>query len=180
MAGRNDAALDAVMQAMAQAVQNRPNAGGNDEFRKNKPPTFKGRYDPDGAQVWLKEIERIFRVMDCEEEHKVRLGTHMLAEEADDWWVSIRHVLEAACEVVTWAMFSQEFLRKYFPEDVRGKKEIEFLELKQGGMSVTNYTARFVELVQYYPHYSEATAEFSKCVKFENGLRPEIKQVVGY
>ena len=47
-------------------------------------------------------------------------------------------------------------------------------------MSVTDYTARFVELVQYYPHYSEATAEFSKCVKFENGLRPEIKQAVGY
>ena len=70
MAGRNDAALAAAMQAMAQAVQNRPNAGGNDEFRKNKPPTFKGRYDPDGAQVWLKEIDWIFRVMDCEEEHK--------------------------------------------------------------------------------------------------------------
>ena len=53
--------------------------------------------------------------MDCEEEYKVRLGTHMLAEEADDWWVSTRHVLEAAGEVVTWALFSQEFLRKCFP-----------------------------------------------------------------
>ena len=60
MAGRNDAALAAAMQAMAQAVQNQPNAGGNDEFRKNKPPIFKGRYDPDGSQIWLKEIERIF------------------------------------------------------------------------------------------------------------------------
>ena len=47
-------------------------------------------------------------------------------------------------------------------------------------MSVTEYTARFVELAKFYPHYSEATAEFSKCVKFENGLRPEIKQAVGY
>ena len=144
MAGRNDAALAATMLVMAQAVRSTPNAGGNEEFRKNKPPIFKGRYNPDGAQIWLKEIERIFRVMDCAEEQKVRLGTHMLQEEADDWWVSTRHVWEATGEVVTWALFSREFLRKYFPEDVRGKKEIEFLELKLGNMSVTDYTAKFV------------------------------------
>lgn len=32
MAGRNDAAIVAALQAVAQAVQNQPNAGGNDEF----------------------------------------------------------------------------------------------------------------------------------------------------
>jgi len=32
-------------------------------FLRNHPPTFKGRYDLDGAQKWLKEVERIFRVM---------------------------------------------------------------------------------------------------------------------
>lgn len=51
-------------------MQNQPNVGGNDEFRhlgkfqRNNPPTFKGRYDHDGAQTWLGEIERILRVMD--------------------------------------------------------------------------------------------------------------------
>ena len=39
------------------------------------------------------------------------------------------------------------FLRKYFPEDVRGKKEIEFLELKQGSKSVVEYAAKFAEFV---------------------------------
>ena len=53
-------------------------------FQRENPPTFKGRYDPDGAQTWLKEIERIFRVMDCSEVQKVCYGTHMLAKEADD------------------------------------------------------------------------------------------------
>ena len=56
---------------------------------KKNPPTFKGRYDPDGAQTWLKEIERIFRVMQYTEDQNVRFGTHQLAEEADDWWVSL-------------------------------------------------------------------------------------------
>nr|ABD28305.1 RNA-directed DNA polymerase (Reverse transcriptase) [Medicago truncatula] len=167
MAGRNDAALAAALQAVAQAVGQQPNvnAGANAEarmletFMKKNPPTFKGRYDPDGAQTWLKEIERIFRVMQCTEDQKVRFGTHQLAEEADDW---------------------REFLRRYFPEDVRGKKEIEFLELKQGNMSVTEYAAKFVELSKFYPHYTAENAEFSRCIKFENGLRPDIKRAIGY
>ena len=68
---------------------------------------------------------------------------------------------------------------KYFPEDVR-VKEIEFLELKQGNLSVVEYDAKFAELAKFYPHYAKENAEFLKCIKFENGLRPEIKKVVGY
>ena len=61
MAGRNDVVMAAALQAVAQAV-----AGANVEsrtlgtFQRENPPTFKGRYDPDGAQTWLKEIKRIF------------------------------------------------------------------------------------------------------------------------
>ena len=104
----------------------------------------------------------------------------MLAVEADDWWLETFQKLEAACENVTWAVFRREFLRKYFPEDVRGKKEIEFLELKQGNMSVVEYASKFYELAKFYSHYAEADAEFSKCIKFENRLRPEIKKATGY
>ena len=72
MAGRNDAAIAAALEAVAQAVGQQPNGAAGDNgvrmletFLRNHPPTFKGRYDPDGAQNWLKEIERIFRVMEC-------------------------------------------------------------------------------------------------------------------
>ena len=68
--GRNDAARAAALEAMAQAMQNQPNvenAGTQSlaTFQRENPPVFKGKYDPDGALAWLKEIERIFRVMDC-------------------------------------------------------------------------------------------------------------------
>lgn len=118
--------------------------------------------------------------MQCSEVQKVRFGTHMLAEEADDWWVGLLPVLEQDGAVVTWTVFRREFLNRYFPEDVRGKKEIEFLELKQGDMSVTEYAAKFTELAKFYPHYTAETAEFSKCIKFENGLRADIKRAIGY
>jgi len=184
--GRNDDALAAALEAMAQAMQNQPNVDENAgtrslaTFQRENPPVFKGKYDPDGALGWLKEIERIFRVMDCTQAQKVRYGTHMLAEEADDWWLETSQRLEVADEEITWAVFRREFMRKYYPEDVRGKKEIEFLELKQGDMSVTEYAAKFTELSKFYPHYNGAGAEFSKCIKFENGLRSEIKKAIGY
>jgi len=188
MARRNDAAIAAALEAVAQAVGQQPNANAGvnaevrmlDTFLRNHPPTFKGRYDPDGAQTWLKEIERVFRVMQCTEVQKARFGTHMLAEEADDWWIGLLPILEQDGAEVTWAVFKREFLDRYFPEDVRGKKEIEFLELKQGNMLVTEYAAKFLELAKFYPHYTAETAEFSKCIKFENGLRADIKRAIGY
>jgi hypothetical protein len=30
---------------------------------RNHPPTFKGRYDSDGAQIWRQGVDRIFRAM---------------------------------------------------------------------------------------------------------------------
>jgi hypothetical protein len=59
MAGRNDVAIAAALEAVAQAMGQQPNqnAGANAEVRmletflRNHPTTFKGRYDPDGAQT---------------------------------------------------------------------------------------------------------------------------------
>ncbi|XP_058758040.1 uncharacterized protein LOC131631263 [Vicia villosa] len=149
MVCRNDAAIAAALEAMAQALANQPNADENAgsrslaTFQRENPPVFKGKHEPDGALEWLKEIERIFRVMDCTQAQKVWYGTHMLAVEADDWWLETRQRLEVTGEEITWIVFRREFMRKYYPEDVRG-------------------------------------AEFSKSIKFENGLRSEIKKAVGY
>lgn len=54
------------------------------------------------------------------------------------------------------------------------------MELKQGDLSVTEYAAKFVELEKLYPHYSEATTEFSKCIKFDNEVFLEIKKAIEY
>ncbi|XP_058767309.1 uncharacterized protein LOC131640984 [Vicia villosa] len=118
--------------------------------------------------------------MDYSAAQKIHYGTHMLVGEADEWWVGTRQRFEAIGEGITWVVFTREFLRKYFPEDVWGKKEMEFLELKQGNSSVAVYAAKFVELVKFYPYYSAEMVEFFKCIKFENGLRPEIKRAIRY
>jgi len=86
--------------------------------------------------------------------------------------------MEAKGTTITWALFQERFLEKYFPEDVREKKEMEFLALTQGSMTVGEYVAKFKELSRYHPHYHNALDERLRCVKFTNGLRLEIKEVI--
>ena len=38
---------------------------GLDRFRRNNLPTFKGGYDLEGVEAWLRGIEKIFRMMEC-------------------------------------------------------------------------------------------------------------------
>ncbi|MCI67877.1 hypothetical protein A2U01_0089136, partial [Trifolium medium] len=54
------------------------------------------------------------------------------------------------------------------------------MELKQGTMTVSDYAAKFEDLCRFAPHYNTLEAEEDKCVKFENGLRPEIKMLIGF
>ena len=81
MDGRNHRAIADALQALAQAIGN-PNRGeaagaveyqGLDRFQQNNPPSFNGGYNPDGAQNWIREIEKIFRVMACPKGKKVAL-----------------------------------------------------------------------------------------------------------
>ena len=143
---------------------------------RNNPPTFKGRFDPEGAQTWVQGMERIFSAMVTSNDQKVSLATHMLAEEVEFWWTNAKGRLETGGEVVTWARFKTEFLKKYFPEDLRTRKEVEFLNLKQGSLYVAEYATKFEELSRFCPYINVEDALVSKCVKFENGLRPEMYQ----
>jgi len=53
---------------------------------------------------------------------------------------------------------------------------VEFLNLKQGSLSVAEYAAKIEELSRFCPYINVEDAMVSKCVKFESGLRPEIYQ----
>ncbi|XP_050896649.1 uncharacterized protein LOC127103432 [Lathyrus oleraceus] len=118
--------------------------------------------------------------MNCSDVQKVQFRTHMLEIEAEDWWRNTVQRFDEDCIEVTWALFRDAFLEKYFLEDVRGKKEIEFLELKQGNGTLDEYAAKFEELIKFCPHYNTANVERSKCLKFVNVLRPDIKKEMGY
>ncbi|KAK2382792.1 cleavage and polyadenylation specificity factor subunit [Trifolium repens] len=158
--------------------------GNEDDLRlervlKNNPQAFNGGHNPDGAQKWLEGMEKIFGAMRCSETQKVTLGTYMLHEDANYWWKNASQRLGHGNAVITWEIFKREFLVKYFPADLRNRKVVEFMELKQGNLSVAEYAAKFEDLCRYSPHHNTVEAEEDKCVKFESGLCHDIKQLIG-
>ena len=62
---------------------------------------------------------------------------------------------------------------KYFPETARHAKAQEFLELKQGVMTVMDYVARFTELARFVDDY--VATNLAKVKRFETGLKLSIR-----
>ena len=79
---------------------------------------------------------------------------------------------------MTWAEFHDLFMGKYFPDTARHAKAQEFLELKQGAMTVIEYVARFTELARFADDY--VATDMAKFKRFENGLKLPIQgRIVG-
>jgi len=74
----------------------------------------------------------------------------MLSGEAKHWWVITKMVMEEEGEVVTWSGFKKKFLEEYFLDSVRKAKELKFLELVQGSMSMAKYNEKFKHLSRFY------------------------------
>ena len=79
---------------------------------------------------------------------------------------------------MTWAEFHDLFMGKYFPDTARHVKTHEFLELKQGTMTVLEYVARFTELARFADDYM--ATDMAKVKRFENELKLSIRgRIVG-
>ena len=89
-------------------------------------------------------------------------------------WVKTSRDLKA----MTWAEFHELFMGKYFPAIGRHAKAQEFLELKQGTMTVMEYMAKFTYLARFSNDY--VATDMTKVRKFENGLKLSIRgKIVG-
>jgi hypothetical protein len=64
------------------------------------------------------------------------------------WWVNFIAVQPAGHQV-TWDEFKLAFREHYIPEGVLHMKQEEFMKLKQGGDTVTQYLNKFNPLSQY-------------------------------
>ena len=164
-------------QALQQVVQGGQRGAGDlhRNFKGMNPPKFCGSSDPDEAEHWVKEIERVFRVMQCSDQEKVLLATFQLERDARAWWEATEVILPH--NPITWAEFLEHFNNKYFSDRVQEKKATEFANLKQRGLSVAEYEAQFSRLSRYAPHL--IGTERMKAKRFLNGLRPYfIKQLM--
>ncbi|XP_027351165.1 uncharacterized protein LOC113862275 [Abrus precatorius] len=184
--GRGTRGTNDLMERMAQILEAMVhNQGGEPAeyrglfaFTRHDPPKFEGEFNPKGAQWWVTDVEKIFNAMGCREENKVAYATYLLCGEAEDFWRFARQTLPQEDGYIQWEAFNTIFLGNYFPWDLRKQKAREFLEMKQGSMTVGEYAVKFQELMKYWPHYQHGDGEKDLCAQFEHGLRPDIRAAV--
>ncbi|XP_028107654.1 uncharacterized protein LOC114306582 [Camellia sinensis] len=138
------------------------------EFKKMKPPSFKGGIEPMKAEAWVLGIEKLFEVFPCTEAQKVQLVAFTLEDEARRWWILTRTIHPG----LTWDRFLELFYDKYFLQSMRDKKVTEFETLRQGNKTVAEYEAQFAELARFAPHMVDT--DYKKARKFEGGLQGTI------
>ena len=146
-------------------------------FRAHHPPSFTGGGDPIVADHWFMQIENILEAMEITSDTtRIRLAAFQLEGEARVWWRWVRASRDL--EALAWAEFQELFMGKYFPETAKHAKAQEFLELKQGAMTVMDYVARFTELARFADDY--VATDLAKDRRFENGLKLSIRaRIVG-
>ena len=98
---------------------------------------------------------------------RIRLVAFQLEGEAQVWWNWAK--TSRNLEAMTWAEFHDLFMGKYFLATAKHAKAHEFLELRQGTMTVMEYVARFTKLAHFSDDY--VATDMAKVRKFENGLK---------
>ena len=142
-----------------------------ERYRRLNPSTFSGGSSFEEAQYWLAETERAFETLGVIPEQRAAIASYMLVGEAVRWWELKRATLPVP---VTWEQFLAAFHAEYLPKHIQHLKEIEFAQLVQGNMTVSEYARKFLELGRHAPE--TLLDEGRKARKFQWGLRPEIRQ----
>ena len=77
------------------------------------------------------------------ESQGVQYGTLQLRGPAREWWRTYSGVLPVGSPSVTWEQFASAFQDRFIPWSVREESRLRFESLRQDGLSVTEYEARF-------------------------------------
>lgn len=79
----------------------------------------------------------------------VEFSHYQLKDIAYQWYKEQKVMRGNDSEQVVWDDFSYTFLDHFFPQGLRKSKAEEFVNLKQGKMSVKEHTLKFQQLVHY-------------------------------
>jgi hypothetical protein len=113
------------------------------EFMRGHPPTFAHSSDPMDSEDWLRTVERELHTAQCDDREKVLYGPRLLRGAAKSWWESYL-ATHANPDTITWGEFRDSFRQYHVSAGLITVKKEEFLALKQGSLSVSEYRDRFL------------------------------------
>jgi hypothetical protein len=112
------------------------------------PPTYSHSVDPLDADYWLKTLNKKLNITQCNDLEKVLYASGRLEGAAADWWDTYI-MAHAAADTITCQEFLEAFRTHHISTGIIKLKQKEFLALKQGSMSVSEYRDKFTQLSRY-------------------------------
>jgi hypothetical protein len=124
------------------------------------------------AEDWLKGVEKKLMIAQCSDREKVLFAAHQLYGTATNWWETYCNT-HANVDTITSNMFKARFRTHYVPRGTMKLKRKEFVDLKQGGMTVNGYLNSFIQLSRYAP--ADINTDEKKQDVFLNRLNDDIQ-----
>jgi hypothetical protein len=119
------------------------------------------------AEDWLRTVEHELHTSQCNDPEKVLYGTRQLRGVAQSWWESYL-ATHANPKAIISEEFRDNFRRYHVPEGLMIVRKEEFLALKQGPLSVSEYRDKFLQLSRYAPEDVNTNAK--RQYRFLRGL----------
>jgi hypothetical protein len=119
------------------------------------------------AKDWLCTVEHELHTAQCNDHEKVLYGPRQLRGAAQSWWESYL-AIHANPEAITWEEFRDNFHCYHVPEGLMIVRKEEFLALKQGPLSVSEYRDKFLQLSRYAPE--DVNTDAKRQYRFLRGL----------
>jgi hypothetical protein len=103
------------------------------------------------AKDWLKGVEKKLVIAQCTDHEKVLFAAHQLFGTATNWWETYCNT-HADVDSITLIELMACVRNHNVPRGTMKLKKKEFANLKQGGMTVSEYLNSFIQLSRYAPN----------------------------
>ena len=139
----------------------------------HRSPQYDGAADPVRFEDWLSHKEKLLEVINCPKNMKVKLVSFYLAGPAEMWWRTVKVTMTTT----TWEDFRKTLREQFYPLSLERKKENEFLHLRQGHMTLIEYSSKFNELSRFATDI--VSTEKVRASRFFKGLNLKIQKGIG-
>ncbi|XP_015087015.1 uncharacterized protein LOC107030142 [Solanum pennellii] len=139
----------------------------------NPPILYLSKVDED-PQEFIDEFYKILCDMGLSTNYNAELVSYKLKDVAQIWHMKWRDNRPLRGELVSWEIVKRAFLDRFFPREMREAKVVEFINLRLGGMSVHDYSLKFIQLAKYAPSLvSDPRDEMSR---FMTGVSDDLQE----
>ncbi|XP_049358702.1 uncharacterized protein LOC125823361 [Solanum verrucosum] len=121
------------------------------EFLRMNHPEFSGSKVEEDPNGFIDEVYKTLAIMGVTSREKAELAAYQLKDFTQIWYEQCKDARPVEAGPIEWETFKLAFLDRFFPWELREAKLEEFINLKQGNMSVNEYSLRFTLLSKYAP-----------------------------